>query len=106
LCAFVFNRYDKILNEDLLKSQKVQKKTEEFNDFLKIMSKYTGHNITDFRGLITLYRTLEAESSMKLSLPEWTQDIFPNGKLADAMLSFYSELGYDKLTNLNAGMFK
>jgi len=84
----------------------MQKKTEEFDDFMKIMSNYTGYNITDFMGLISLYRILEAESSMGLSLPEWTQDIFPNGKLADAMLSFYSELGYDKLTNLNAGMFK
>jgi len=84
----------------------VQKKTEEFDDFMKMMSKYTGHNITNFIGLLSLYGTLEAESSMGLSLPEWTQNIFPNGKLADAILSFYSEFGYEKLTNLNAGMFK
>jgi len=84
----------------------VQKKTEEFDDLMKITSNYTGLNITDFIGLATLYGTLEAESAMGLSLPEWTQDIFPNGKLTDAMVSSYSIVGYDQLINLNAGMFK
>jgi len=73
---------------------------------MKMTSKYTGLNITDFIGIALLYGTLEAESAMGLSLPEWTQDIFPNGKLTDAMVSSSSILGYDQLTNLNAGMFK
>jgi len=91
---------------DLLKSQKVQKKIEKFDDLMKMTSKYTGHNITNFKGLTALYSTLEAESAMGLSLPQWTQNIFPNGKLTDAIVLFYSILGYDQLTNLNAGMFK
>jgi len=105
-CAFVFNRYSELVY-DLLKSREVQEKTEEFDDLMKMTSKYTGLNITDFIGLAILYGTLEAELAMGLSLPEWTQDIFPNGKLTDAMVSTYSIIiSYDHLTNLNAGMFK
>lgn len=79
---------------------------EEFNDLMKEVSKHTGHNITDLLGLGYLYSTLYAESSMKLHLPEWTQDIFPNGKLLDATVSFYELFGYDTLNKLVRGMFK
>jgi len=84
----------------------VQKKTEEFDDLIKMTSKSTGLNITDFIGITLLYGTLEAESAMGLSLPEWTRDIFPYGNLTDALITYYSLLSEDdRLTNLNSGMF-
>jgi len=71
LCAFVFNRYTKNLN-DLLKSPKGQQEIKKFDDLLKMTSYYTGLNITlfDFEDLNALHGTLEAESAMGLSLPE------------------------------------
>jgi len=81
--------------------------TKKYDDLLKMTSYYTGLNITDFLGLYALYRTLAAETAMGLSLPEWTRDIFPNGKLTDAVITYYSLLDDDdRLTNLNSGMFK
>jgi len=69
-------------------------------------SYYTERNITNFVDLPTLYRILEAKLAMGQSLPEWTHDIFPYGKLRDALITFYSLLGDDeRLTNLNSGMF-
>ncbi|KAL0124484.1 hypothetical protein PUN28_006376 [Cardiocondyla obscurior] len=41
---------------------------------------------------------------MKLPLPEWTRDIFPNGKLLNATLLFFELFSYEKLNNLNGGI--
>lgn len=91
---------------NLLQGPKIKEKTKEFNDLLKEVSEHTGHNITDLKSVAYLYSTLYAESSMKLRLPEWTQDIFPNGKLLDATVTFYELYGYDTLKELIGGMFK
>lgn len=73
---------------------------------MKEVSKHTGYNITDLKGLEYLYSTLYTESSLGLHLPEWTQDIFPDGKLSDADFLFFELLSHDQLKNLYGGMFK
>ncbi|XP_071573276.1 venom acid phosphatase Acph-1-like [Temnothorax nylanderi] len=90
--------------KNLLQSPEVKKKIGEFNNLMEIASNYTGRNITNLTGLVLLYSTLYAQSLMELPLPQWTQDIFPDGKLFDAALLFLDLLSYDQLNNLNGGV--
>jgi len=90
----------------LLQSPEVKKKVGEFKNLMEIVSKYTGHNITNMKDLGLLYNTLYAESTMGLRLPEWTQGIFPDGELFNAAILYYELSSYNQLNNLNGGMYK
>jgi len=71
------------------------------------LSKYTGENMTTLASLFTLYHTLAVETSLKLPLPEWTENVFPDGELLEATLLQYDLFSYNnKLIQYNAGKFK
>ncbi|XP_011703471.1 PREDICTED: venom acid phosphatase Acph-1-like [Wasmannia auropunctata] len=90
--------------QELLQSSEVKKKTEEYNDLMKILSNHTGHNITDLLGLTRLHATLYIETFMGLRLPEWTHNVYPGGKLLNASLAFFKILNHERLNNLNGGI--
>lgn len=71
------------------------------------LSKYVGKNITSIFDLFILYHTLGVQASMNLSLPEWSHNIFPRGKLYDATILQYKLYNYNnELIRLNGGKFK
>ncbi|XP_018349039.1 PREDICTED: venom acid phosphatase Acph-1-like [Trachymyrmex septentrionalis] len=98
-CSIYNDIYKKVIQ-----NAEVKEKIEQFDNLMKITSKYTGTNVTNLLDLVHLYSVLRVESSMGLTLPEWTQDIFPNGKLLNATLLFFNLLSYDQLNNLNGGV--
>ncbi|XP_032676117.1 venom acid phosphatase Acph-1-like [Odontomachus brunneus] len=78
---------------------------KQFDDLKEEMTKYTGKNITSLTGLFGLYHTLYTEYYLGLPLPEWTQKVFPYGRLYDASILQYNMLSYnDELTKLNGGV--
>lgn len=80
---------------------------EQFDDLREKLTWYTGKNITNLTDLFLLYQTLNTEHWLNLILPEWTQDIFPHGRLFDALILYYKLQSYnDELTRLNGGKLK
>lgn len=74
---------------------------------MKDLSKPVGRNITSLYDLFVLYNILLMQSSMNVTLPDWSRDIFPYGELYDASLFQYKLYNYnDELIKLSGGKFK
>ena len=101
----IFNRYQDVFR-NVIQNAEVKKEIKQFDNLMHITSKYAGTNITNLLDLVRLYSVLHIESSMGLTLPKWTQDMYPNGKLLNATLLMFNLLSHDQLNNLNGGMFK
>ncbi|KMQ84722.1 venom acid phosphatase acph-1-like protein [Lasius niger] len=82
----------------------IKTKVAEFADLMKEVSNYTGNNIKTTFNLFFVYNTLVAETYYGLRLPQWTQGIFPNGKLLDATLFQFDLFSYGKLKSKNGGV--
>ncbi|KAG5332020.1 ACPH1 phosphatase, partial [Acromyrmex charruanus] len=90
--------------KNVIQNAEVKKKIEQYDNLMEITSKYTGTNITNLLDLARLYGVLHSELSMGLTLPNWTQNIFPDGELLNATLLLFDLLSYDQLNNLNGGI--
>lgn len=53
---------------------------------MKNLTILTGRNMTDLEDLYSLYANFVALERMGFSLPNWTANIYPKGKLYDAMI--------------------
>lgn len=85
-------------------SSEVVEKYEEFRNFMSNLTEWTGKNITKSSDLNMLYHMLTAEAAMNLALPEWTNDIFPNGKLLDGIFLDYEIFSYTPyMRRINGG---
>lgn len=65
----------------------------EFSKYDKLKKKleeWTGKNITTPWDYYYIYHTLVAEQSYGLTLPSWTNNIFPRGELLDATVFTYN----------------
>ncbi|XP_014487256.1 PREDICTED: venom acid phosphatase Acph-1-like [Dinoponera quadriceps] len=90
---------------NILHSNAVIAEIEAFNDTIKDLSKYVGRNISGVYELSALYHILSIQASMNLSLPKWSHDVFPSGRLFDAAMLQYKLYNYnDKLIRLNGGI--
>lgn len=82
----------------------VKLKIENFQSFLKNLTELTGKNITTPFDTYFLYHLFIAESAMNLPLPSWSKDIFPYGKLFEAIQLNYEIYGWTKdMRKLNGG---
>ncbi|KAG5305677.1 ACPH1 phosphatase, partial [Acromyrmex insinuator] len=90
--------------KNVIQNAEVRKKIDQYDNLMKMTSKYTGTNITNLLDLARLYGVLHSELSMGLTLPNWTQNIFPDGELLNATLLLFDLLSYDQLNNLNGGI--
>lgn len=105
LLNFFLNRYTEAYI-NILKSEVVKKKIGKFNDTMVNLSKFVGRNMTTIYDLFVLYHILKIQASMNLSLPEWSHDVFPYGKLQDATVLQYQLYNYNnELIRLNGGKF-
>lgn len=62
----------------MLVSNEVQRILKENRKILQYISKHTGKSITKLIDVFGLYQTLNAEESMGLTLPKWTESVYPD----------------------------
>ncbi|NP_001315418.1 venom acid phosphatase Acph-1 [Apis cerana] len=84
-CLLFTIEFDRVLESprgkyEFSKYDKLKKKLEE----------WTGKNITTPWDYYYIYHTLVAEQSYGLTLPSWTNNIFPRGELFDATVFTYN----------------
>ncbi|EGI58796.1 Prostatic acid phosphatase [Acromyrmex echinatior] len=78
--------------KNVIQNAEVRKKIDQYDNLMKMTSKYTGTNITNLLDLARLYGVLHSELAMGLTLPNWTQTIFPDGELLNATLLLFDLL--------------
>ncbi|XP_011864393.1 PREDICTED: venom acid phosphatase Acph-1-like isoform X1 [Vollenhovia emeryi] len=84
-CPQYLNEYDRVLELPETKT-----KMSQFKDMMNKLTTLTGKKIEKPLDLYYLYHTFVAESSMKLTLPKWAHEYFPDGPLFDATVAAYN----------------
>lgn len=108
VCVVFLLRYRyKQVYKAMLQTPEVRAKVARFNDLMKTMSFYAGSNITDMFSLFYLYHTFSTQSSLGLTLPNWSKSVFPHGELLDATILQYHLFSYNnELIRLSGGRAK
>lgn len=79
---------------------------EKFLPLIQNISAATGKEITTFYELFLLSNGLTALAGLERPLPKWSEGIFPDGLLLDAVNFEYKIIFYnDKLKKLRSGKF-
>lgn len=73
----------------VLTSSQGRKELSKYSSFMKQLTQWSGKNITTPLDMYYLYHTLMAEYSLGLTLPSWTNQIFPRGELWNATVFAY-----------------
>ncbi|XP_029165111.1 uncharacterized protein LOC114936176 [Nylanderia fulva] len=92
------------LYQEMLQTPEIKAKVAEFDDLRKKLSICTGKNITSIYDCFLVYNTLLAQKHYNLSTLPCTEDIFPNGKLLDAVIFQMKLFSYGPLNKLNGGI--
>lgn len=83
----------------------VKARLNKLSGFMKNLTQWTGKPITASVNMFDLYHTLMAEYARNLTLPEWTNGIFPYGLLWNGTILEYDTVSYNtKLKRLNGGL--
>lgn len=75
--------------------KEVKERVDSFRDFMAELSELTGINVTATVDIKKIYDTLTSEEFMNLTLPKWTDGMFPDGQLLDGILLDYEINTYD-----------
>ena len=82
----------------------VKEELKKLKEFMNNLSKWTGKNIDSALDMYSLYMTLETEKFMNLTLPSWTQNVYPDGDLlTGALLEFHIMNYNEKMRKQNGG---
>lgn len=73
-------KYDEVYRSQM-KSEELKAIDSKNQNLYRILSKNTGENISSIRDVELLHNTLEAERAAGWTLPDWTEDIFPERTL-------------------------
>ncbi|KAJ8664793.1 hypothetical protein QAD02_006455 [Eretmocerus hayati] len=84
----------KKLRQELENIPEVKERIESFQNYMNELTNITGKPISNIEDIYSLYHILKSESSMGLTLPEWTKNEFPHGKIRDAALLSYDLFSY------------
>lgn len=77
---------------------------DEYRPLMSYLTNHTGELINDTDDMWILYHNLVSEQAVGLELPEWTQEVFPDGELRDATILEYDIFSYnDLLKRINGG---
>lgn len=98
-------RYD-LERKVIEKKRDIQQRLDDFGGFMLELSNLTGKNISNSLDMKRIYETLLSEKFMNLTLPDWTKEIFPDGKLLEGLLLDYDIITYDnRILNSLTGEF-
>lgn len=81
----------------ILQSPKLSPILSSYQNLMKNLTILTGRNMTDLEDLYSLYANFVALERMGFSLPNWTANIYPKGKLYDAMILNLKIQNYNNL---------
>ncbi|XP_043474532.1 venom acid phosphatase Acph-1-like [Leptopilina heterotoma] len=72
---------------------------------MTVLTKFTGKNITKISDLHALYTTFETEKYLNLTLPSWTETLYPEGPFVKNVARAYHLFNYnDNMKKQNGGM--
>ncbi|XP_033302567.1 venom acid phosphatase Acph-1-like isoform X1 [Bombus vosnesenskii] len=74
----------------VLQSPAGKQEIGKYSKLMRQLTEWTGKNISTPWDMYYIYHTLMAESSLGLTLPEWSHAIFPNGELLNATIFSYN----------------
>ncbi|XP_051168231.1 venom acid phosphatase Acph-1-like isoform X2 [Leptopilina boulardi] len=80
----------------LSKDKNVIKDTLELKDIMKNLTDLTGKNITTAMNIHYIYTTLEIEKAFNLTLPSWTNGLFPDGQIVNGSALQFKFLNYNE----------
>ncbi|OXU23470.1 hypothetical protein TSAR_015564 [Trichomalopsis sarcophagae] len=75
--------------------REIKEELGNLRPFMSELSDLTGNYINNTLDVKNIYDTLVSESFMNLTLPDWTKEMFPHGKLLEAALFDYDICSYD-----------
>lgn len=77
---------------------------KDFHGFMSKLTNMTGVNITASINMKKIYDTLTSEQLMNLTLPKWSEEFFPEGRLLDGiLLDYYINTYDDSITSSLSG---
>lgn len=76
---------------------------EYYSNTLQYIKNFSGKNITVLHDAFQIYQTLHAEENMNFTLPEWSENIYPDILNAIAGKQCEFENYNDVLKRLNGG---
>lgn len=90
-------KYDEVYNTQM-KSNELKAIDSTNQNLYRILSKNTGENISSIRDVELLHNTLEAEKAAGWTLPDWTENIFPEktSPLAERYLRLLTDTPFMK----------
>ncbi|CAL7935090.1 unnamed protein product [Xylocopa violacea] len=90
--------------EKVLNTNEMQDRLSRHSLLFHRVSQYTGRKIQKPTEIALLYAILETKADLNESLPEWAEDIFPDGEMYNVSLLEYDLLGQTLLQKqLNGG---
>lgn len=87
----------------MIESEDVKSLFEYYEPLFKTLTEITGQNVTDFDGVQDIFSTLKAEETFNLTLPEWTEQYYPDKLLEPTVFSFILNAYNDKMNRLKGG---
>ncbi|XP_014217453.1 venom acid phosphatase Acph-1-like isoform X2 [Copidosoma floridanum] len=82
----------------------VREKIESFRGFMDKLTGLTGKEISKPVDMFNLYHLMTAERAMNLTLPGWTDDVFPSGRLLEGTYLEYEIFSHNRrMRRLNGG---
>lgn len=72
-----------------------EKRIDLFREFMSQLTNLTGKSISTASDMKRIYDTLMCERNMNLTLPDWSNEIFPDGKLFEGALLKFDLQAYD-----------
>nr|XP_046492664.1 venom acid phosphatase Acph-1-like isoform X1 [Neodiprion pinetum] len=102
---FTCPKYEAMRNELENTDEHLVRRAENFTDFFQFLSRHVGTKVGQ-QEANEIYEQLYAEMGEHVKLPEWTEEVFPNGKLRDVAGYDYVIQSYNKsMIQLNGGSY-
>ncbi|KAJ8686451.1 hypothetical protein QAD02_022245 [Eretmocerus hayati] len=91
------------MREAVLKSEEIQIVNQMHKDLYEALKRHTGQSIENPDDVFDLYSTLDAERTMKLPLPQWADEYFPEKMECLSKLSLKMNVYNESLLRMKAG---
>ncbi|XP_015606223.1 venom acid phosphatase Acph-1 [Cephus cinctus] len=99
LCPQYTSTYARFLRED-----QTREMISKYQDVMKYLSKYTGKDVSTTSAVYYLYNLFKEQAAQNLTLPKWTEKVYPKTMKDITALDFNLRSYTRDLKRLNGGM--